>query len=878
MPATLVNRMFPVRALGTVALGAMLLLIAGLVGVASPMTAVAVAVGTSAALPGAALVCLGFAVRATDHVLGACHCVGFLSLGVLASGLAVAVLPWVEPAGRQQVAAAGLSVAAAMFVVGLLRAPGVARTLVTRLRLALDGLCIGILLALVGWLLVPELGAHHPLAYASTTIAAACAAITVAAVLRARWQQPAMTRGAAGVALSVIGLALLVGMLRPGAPQWTMLVAALPVVCGPPLVWAGVRRVEFAPMSAARAAAAKIDESFACYPMVTLPVGAAVLAAGYHLLTVGVLDQTAVLLGMGAGAALAVREVLTSTDLRRRSRRLAAQEAHLRALVAGTGDVTMVLGDDLVVRWQSPAAHQLGLADEDVVGRRFTDLVHPNDAAVVADRLRAVVTRAAVPPIMVEARLVDGGGGWRETESTLSDLRGVPAVGALVVQVRDIGQRRHLERALHVLARTDQRTGLPNRRELMRAISARRSVGHRQSALLVIGLHGLTAVNDLRGRPAGDAVLVEAARRLRTHLGADDLAARLGESRFAVLTADGPIEAYALAVRLVDVLAGPYDLPGRPVRLQASAGLAVLSAGDSGEDVVHRGELALRRADQLGRDQVEWYDEGLEEQLVRRLDLERHLPGAAGRGELDLVYQPVVHLDGGLPVGVEALVRWRHAVLGRVLPGELMPVADRLRVSGEIGEWVLHTACRQTAAWRRDGYDLWLAVNVSGFQLADAEFVPSVAAMLSVHEVPPERLTIEISTAEIGEDLTTVASQLSKVRGLGVRTALDHVGAGHPDLGWLRRLPLDVVKLATPPAADLAGELATAVVELAGRLGLTVVAEGVETDAQLALVRAAGCRYGQGYLLSRPAPGERVEAYLETTRYVERPSAGPSSP
>lgn len=433
-----------------------------------------------------------------------------------------------------------------------------------------------------------------------------------------------------------------------------------------------------------------------------------------------------------------------------------------------------------------------------------------------------------------------------------------------MVHVRDVGERRHLERTLDRLASTDHLTGLPNRRELMRAVAARQGGGARSGALLVIDLHGLAGVSDLRGRAACEAVLVEAALRLRVHVGPEDVVGRLAESQLGVVTVDGPIEAYGLGVRLLATLTGPYQLPDRPVHLQASVGLTALAAGTDPDDVLRRGTLALRQAGQLGRNRIEWYDESLEEQLVRRLDLERHLPGAAGRDELDLVYQPVAELATRRPVGVEALLRWRHPFLGTVLPGEVLPIADKLQLSEEIGDWVLHTACRQTARWRRDGHDLWLAVNVTARQLT-ADFVPEVAAALSVHQIPPERLTVELAEAQVGEDVPTIATQLSKLRSLGVRTALDDFGAGHTDLARLRRLPLDVVKLAPPSATGTTGGLASAVVDVARRLGLAVVAEGLETADQLAMVREAGCRYGQGFELARPAPAGQIGAYLART-------------
>ena len=401
---------------------------------------------------------------------------------------------------------------------------------------------------------------------------------------------------------------------------------------------------------------------------------------------------------------------------------------------------------------------------------------------------------------------------------------------------------------------TDRFTGAANQRELLRAIAARQQVNQATGALLVIGL---TDQESEPGVGLEPAVLRIVADRLRARVGRVGLVGRCGGDEFAVVTGEGPVEAYALGLQLKQVLAMPY--PGGPARVTPSVGVTDL-AGGTPEEVLRRGRLARRRAEKLSSPRIDWYDESMEHRLVRRLDLERHFPGAAGRRELDLVYQPVLELATGRPVGVEALLRWRHPVLGTVLPGEFLPVAEKLRASPEIAHWALHTACRQVAAWRRAGYDLWLAVNVSASQLS-ADFVPEVAAALSVHQCPPERLVVEIAEAEI-DDLDTVAEQLSRLRALGVRICLDDFGTDQTDLGRLRRLPLDLVKLGAPRGAEPASDLVRAMVGLAQRLGLSVVVKGLETRAQVEAVMQAGCQHGQGFQLAAPAPASHIERYL----------------
>jgi diguanylate cyclase (GGDEF)-like protein len=480
-------------------------------------------------------------------------------------------------------------------------------------------------------------------------------------------------------------------------------------------------------------------------------------------------------------------------------------------------------------------------------------------------------------PEVIVARLRDGYGCWRETESTVSDQRATPEVAALVVHVRDVSDRREMERALRRLTFTDQLTGLANRRELLDAIAAGRSQPQPTGSVLVIALDGLGGVNDVRGRDHGDAILIEVGHRLRTGVDTGDLPARLSGERFAVLTPVGVVRAYSLATRLLTMLTEPYRLPGVTAHLSASIGLALITGGDGVDDVLRRADLALLRAQRDGRDgrgRVEWYDESMEAALLRGVTLEQELPGAVARGELDLVYQPILELTFQRPVGAEALLRWRHPRIGTVAPTELMSVAEKLGLADEVGDWVLHRACRQLSGWLREGFDLWMSVNVSPRQLLSANFVPMLRDALDTHLVCADRLLLEITeqAAATPLDLDGLENALTRVREVGVRTAIDHFGTGPASLAQLRRMAVDMVKVDRSLFAEPVGRggavapIMDVVVGLGDRLGLIVVASGVEAEAHLDAVRAAGCRYGQGNLFAAPAPPERIEAYLADHR------------
>ncbi|MGQ5262240.1 EAL domain-containing protein [Micromonospora sp. ZYX-F-536] len=404
--------------------------------------------------------------------------------------------------------------------------------------------------------------------------------------------------------------------------------------------------------------------------------------------------------------------------------------------------------------------------------------------------------------------------------------------------------------------------GVPgDRAALLDALAAIGDVPVPTGALLLVDLHGADGV----GPTGREDVLAEAVRRARAVIAPDDLVTGCTSAGFAVVTAAGPVVAYALGTRLLTALAPPYDLAGAVLRVQSSIGLAEVS-GAGPADVLRQAELARRRAVQLGRDRVEWYDAFLEEQLVRRLDLERELPGAVARGELDLVYQPVLDLADRQPVGAEALLRWRSPVLGTVLPAELLPVAEDLDLVGELEWWVLDRACRQLADWSAGNRELWMAVNVTTRELTTPDFVQRAAAVLAAYGVSPERLVVEVAEPRVAADLSTVVARLAGLRSLGVRTALDDFRAEHASLAQLRRLPIDLLKVGPelvgarpdgqPPLIDV-------VVNVGERLGVEIVAEELESAAQVEGAHRAGCRYGQGFALARPATAERVEAYFE---------------
>jgi diguanylate cyclase len=451
---------------------------------------------------------------------------------------------------------------------------------------------------------------------------------------------------------------------------------------------------------------------------------------------------------------------------------------------------------------------------------------------------------------------------------------------------------RQRETHFRELAHTDPLTGLANRRGLVRALR-QPPVRERARVLVGLDLDGFKNVNDMRGHDVGDAVLTEVGRRLGANLREGDVAARLGGDEFAVLMWATPEEAMVAGKRLLAVLSEPYETEDGSVFLSASVGVADSPApGDTGE-LMRDADLALRYAKQRGKNRVERYQKRYDELLRRHSVLENELRHAIEREQLRLVFQPVVALPSMRPVGAEALLRWHHPELGAVRPDEFIPVAEESGLISMIGSWVLEQACRQLAQWLAGGHDVWVSVNMSPKELHAADYAAQVAEVLERYHVPPQRLVLEVTEHAVATDMDELIRRLCELRSTGVRIALDDFGAGYSSLGQLRNLPVDILKIDHALVAEpesrtgTAAPLVDVVVRLGHRLGLEVLAEGIGTPAQRAIVEEAGCRLGQGSLFGWGVPAEHLQAQLETVRSSgarpvpvqrARPPVPPSAP
>jgi diguanylate cyclase (GGDEF)-like protein len=427
-------------------------------------------------------------------------------------------------------------------------------------------------------------------------------------------------------------------------------------------------------------------------------------------------------------------------------------------------------------------------------------------------------------------------------------------------------------RRLREQATRDPLTGLPNRTSLYRRVHrAARSVRAfgGLTGLLLIDLDRFKEVNDTLGHDQGDALLRDVSDRLGSSLRRGDTLARLGGDEFAVLLADLPERGAAaeLALRLLDSLERPFAVGGVNVQLGASIGVAL--APDHGTDVstlVRCADVAMYEAKrEHGRVRV--YDAARDPNSPERLQRQSELRTAVAAGELVLHYQPKVDVAAGAVTGVEALVRWQHPELGLLAPAEFLPLAERTGMMGDLTRWVIDEALRQVRAWEDAGREVPIAINLAAANILDVALPDAVAERLARHGVPGHRLTCEISEHTVMADPRRATEILERLRALGVRLSLDDFGTGQSSLAYLKRLPLDEVKIDRAFVSGMTGDTSDALIvrstiDLARDLGLEVVAEGVEGEDVLERLRGMRCHEAQGFHLSRPLPAEALVDWL----------------
>lgn len=559
----------------------------------------------------------------------------------------------------------------------------------------------------------------------------------------------------------------------------------------------------------------------------------------------------------------------------------------LRAVTHSLGEGVLALDADGTITFANPAAEQLlgwargGLLD---TGITAVDAAVPHGDS--DEWLHLAEVRAGRTVRLDEHVLVRADGRPLDVALTASPvIREGEVVGAVVV-FRDVRERLALERRLVHQAFHDPLTGLPNRALFLDRLEHARKRSRSSTAVqavLFVDLDRFKVVNDSLGHRVGDDVLCTVASRLVGVLREGDTVARFGGDEFTVLLEElhSAEEATHTADRIVHALRVPVRAGQRDIVLSASIGIAVAEPGNEPSDLLAAADIAMYEAKNAGKDRWSVASAGADDRALARLDLEMELRRAITDGELELHYQPVVHAEGGGLYGLESLVRWRHPTLGLLAPSAFMELAEDTGLVLSLGEWVLERACRDARSWcdRYPASPAVFAVNLSARQFSQPDLRERVAEVLERTGLEPDRLVLEITETVIMQDSEQVLQTLTGLRGLRVKLAVDDFGTGFSSLSYLKRFPVDTIKIDKSFVDGLGSsavdrEIVAAVVRLARAVGMHTVAEGVETTKQLDQLRLLGCSAVQGFLVAAPQPLADVERLL---RDIEPAVPGPRS-
>ena len=599
-------------------------------------------------------------------------------------------------------------------------------------------------------------------------------------------------------------------------------------------------------------------------------IGVLVLAAA-EIALVGLEGAIDVL---AAQAALATERIGLSNEIYRRR-----SEEYFRTLVLNAADVILILDDDDVVRYASPSAVTL-FGTEDLARRGLVDLVCPTGVDAVRASL-AALRRGATDPEVSDWSVRRGAGELAQVEVSYQDLRSDPTVAGIVATLRDVTDRRRLERELTHQAYHDALTDLANRalfQDRMREAIARSGRRGLVVGVLVIDLDDFKIVNETLGHGTGDKLLVAVAQRICSAVRGKDVVARLGGDEFAILVegASGIGEVDQVAERVLQTFAVPLVINGQTVSCAASIGLTTSLVATDGPDLLSQADLALYSAKNLGKGRSVRYQPALHAAMRQRLELRAEIDQSLTDGDFVLHYQPIVRLGTGEPVGFEALVRWNHPVRGFLPPGQFIDVAEESGLIVPLGSWVLRESIATVARWRQEcslAQRPYMSVNVSARQFQAPNFIDEVMRDLLEFELDPKCLLLEITESLLLRDNERVWTDLLALRAAGVRVAIDDFGTGYSSLSYLRQVPIDIVKIDksfvdTISTSKQQRALVNGIVGLAHDLGLQVVAEGIERTAERDALSDMGCALGQGFLFAKPMSYSDAVSWMQATEAV----------
>lgn len=582
----------------------------------------------------------------------------------------------------------------------------------------------------------------------------------------------------------------------------------------------------------------------------------------------------------------ALRRELDEAHLRREQRRLEAaaaaverDRARLAAVLEATPDLVAIADPDGRLRFINRAGRDLlGLGQAELDGRCLRDLFSEHVAAHLVGEAFPAACRDGYWFGEVALPAADGSGEIPLSKLVVAHRDDEGETDYLSVVARDISERKKFEAELQHQATHDRLTGLPNRFLLIDRLESELAHVRRRggfAAVLFFDLDNFKRINDGLGHAAGDTVLRQVAARMQGCLRPTDTVARHGGDEFTVAVSElqRVEDVFAVLRKVRTVFELPVTAGSQEVFVTFSIGIAVFPQDGVGvETLLRNADTAMYRAKAAGRNQYRFYAPDMNERGHELLAMEVELRRAVERREFELFYQPQVELESGRVRALEALIRWRHPQRGLVSPAEFLPLLEDTGLIVPVGDWVLHRACADLRAWRRTRPDLLrVSVNVSVAQFADPELAARVGAALVAEQVPAGGLELEITENLMMRDPQATGEMLRRLHDLGVRVAVDDFGIGYSSLAYLKHFPLDVLKIDRTFVSDLPRDaddavIVEAAISLGHKLGLGVVAEGVETEEQYRFLRGHGCDLAQGYFCCPPLPTAEVDTFLAEER------------
>jgi len=552
-------------------------------------------------------------------------------------------------------------------------------------------------------------------------------------------------------------------------------------------------------------------------------------------------------------------------------------EARFASLVQNSSDLITVVGPDATITYQSPSSeHVLGYQPEELVGTRFDRLVAQEDAGQLLQLLADGSAYARRDGQVIECSLRHRDGEARQFEILHTNLLDDEHVRGIVLNARDISERKVFEAQLAHQAFHDPVTNLANRAlfvERVRHAIGRARRDDSELGVMFLDIDDFKTINDSLGHGAGDAALIDVAKRLSNSIRSSDTAARFGGDEFVVLLEDldSTDTATEVAERVLEDLRKPLVVAGKELVVRGSIGISILAGSSTigADELIRDADAAMYIAKRDGKGSYRLFEPEMHAGVLARLELRADLQRGLDGGQFELHYQPIIRLADGRVAGMEALLRWHHPERGLVQPGDFIPFAEETGLIVPIGRWVLREACLQAVAVQElwtDSPPLYMCVNLSVRQLQHSDVIADVRDALEESGLDPKLLMIEITESMLIEDPEVAVVKLEEMRALGVRIAMDDFGTGYSSLSYLSRFPVDVIKMDRsflgPESTREAADLSSAVVALGSSLALDVVAEGIEFDEQLNRLRDLGCELGQGFHFAHPMESGHLMDYL----------------